>query len=67
MLKDIRTALRAFASEADARVLRRFFKTGPGEYAEGDRYAIEKFPEGTRQRYLKRGPPPVFRCPRRHP
>jgi len=38
MLIDVRKALRAFADESDAIFLRRFFKTGPGEYGEGDRF-----------------------------
>ncbi len=38
MLHEARDALREFASEADAVILQRFFKTGPGEYGEGDRF-----------------------------
>ncbi len=34
----VRAALQAYASEERARVSRSFFKTGPGEYGEGDRF-----------------------------
>ena len=35
-LKAIQDQLRAAGDPDDARFLQRFFKTGPGEYAEGD-------------------------------
>jgi 3-methyladenine DNA glycosylase AlkD len=35
-LKDIRRTLRKFQDKGRAKTLLRFFKTGPGEYAEGD-------------------------------
>ena len=34
----VRAALQAYASDDRARVSRSFFKTGPGEYGEGDRF-----------------------------
>ncbi len=44
MLRDIRKALRAFADETDAVIYQRFFKTGPGEYGEGDRFIGVRVP-----------------------
>jgi 3-methyladenine DNA glycosylase AlkD len=43
-LPDARAALREHASEADAHNLKRFFKTGPGQYAEGDQFIGVRVP-----------------------
>lgn len=63
MVEQMRQALRAVASETDAVFLQRFFKTGPGEYGEGDRFlgvrvpatrmVVKQFPKATLNDALK--------------
>ena len=45
MIATINTRLETFADEPTAVILRRFFKTGPGEYGEGDRFRGIRVPE----------------------
>jgi 3-methyladenine DNA glycosylase AlkD len=47
-LQEIRAALRAAAEPEGAAALARFFKTGPGEYAEGDVFLGVKMPHTRR-------------------
>lgn len=44
MLKAARDALKEHSDESKARILQRFFKTGPGEYGEGDRFMGVRVP-----------------------
>lgn len=42
---EIQAKLRAFASEENARIAQWFFKTGPGEYGEGDQFIGVRAPD----------------------
>ena len=45
MLKQLKADLRKFASPQKAKILSKFFKTGPGQYGEGDKFLGVKVPE----------------------
>ena len=43
--QDLKEALQIYASDADAVFLQRFFKTGIGEYGEGDQFIGVRVPK----------------------
>jgi len=45
MLNDLKADLRKFANAEKAKIYRRFFKTGPGQYGEGDQFIGVTVPE----------------------
>jgi len=47
---ELRRSLRAQSNATDAQFLQRFFKTGPGQYAEGDRFLGGRVPATASQR-----------------
>jgi 3-methyladenine DNA glycosylase AlkD len=44
MIEEVKKELRKYSSPEDAKILQRFFKTGPGEYGEGDIFIGVKVP-----------------------
>ena len=44
MLQSVRSALREHSNKSDAEIRQRFFKTGPGEYGEGDSFIGVRVP-----------------------
>ena len=45
VLKELRSGLKKFSSKKHAKILQWFFKTGPGDYAEGDCFIGVKVPQ----------------------
>lgn len=54
----VQSDLKALASPAKARILSRFFKTGPGQYGEGDRFLGVTVPQQRRVAQAHRNLPP---------
>jgi 3-methyladenine DNA glycosylase AlkD len=56
-LDDLRSEIRSHANAADAVQMQRYFKTGPGDYAEGDRFLGIRIPVLRRLARAHRGLP----------